>query len=120
MTSRLSTSTTNNAVNRRNSRYTQGGLTDRYPNRLGFWDRRELKKSDTDFTVTLQPDEDRRPDIVAYRVYGKAELQWLVLQYNTIVDIETEFTAGTEIRLPDPRRVNLDILTQPIGGNRIE
>ena len=118
MTSRLSTSKTNNAVNRRNSRYTQGGTTDRYPNRLGFWDRRSIPESDTDITVVIQTSEDRRPDLVAYNIYGQSELQWLVLQYNNIVDIETEFTAGTEIRLPEPRRVTLDILTQPVGGNR--
>ena len=116
MATRLSTSRTNNAVLAKESRYVQGGLTDRYPTRLGWWERRALRKSDTDITIIVQPGEDRRPDLVAAKAYGKANLQWLVLQYNAIVDIETEFTAGTEIRLPNPRRLALDILTQQVGG----
>lgn len=110
---------TNSVVKARESRYTQGGLTDRYPTRVGWWERKELKKDDLDITVVIQPAEDRRPDLLAYRVYGKSNLQWLVLQYNAIVDIETEFTTGTEIRLPQPRRVSLDILNQPTGGNPV-
>lgn len=120
MAARLSTSSTNNAANRRSSRYTQGGTTDVYQNRLGFWERRILEQQDDDMVITLLSDEDRRPDLVAFKMYGKAELQWLVLQYNNIVDVETEFTTGTEIRLPNQRRVNLDILTQPVGGNPVK
>lgn len=119
MASRLSTSRTNNVTQLRESRYVQGGTTDRFPNRVGWWERKPLPKSDTDITIIIESSEDRRPDLVAARVYGKANLQWLVLQYNAIVDIETEFTTGTEIRLPQPRRVALDILTQQTGGNRV-
>lgn len=114
-----SSNRTNNATEIKTSRYVQGGTTDRYRNRLGWWERKVFSKSDTDINVTVQPNEDRRPDLVAYRVYQQQALMWLVLQYNNIVDVETEFTTGTELRLPTQRRVTLDFLTQPTGGNRI-
>lgn len=119
MAFRTSTSRTNNAINVRDSRYVQGGTTDRFPNRLGWWERRELPLDDNDLSIVVRPSEDRRPDLVANRVYGKSTLQWLVLQYNTVVDIETEFRTGITLRLPDPRRVTLDIITRQTGGNRV-
>lgn len=116
-----STPRTNNVVESKSSRYTQGGTTDRYQKRVGWWERKIFTQDDTDIIITILPDEDRRPDKVANRVYGRqGALQWLVLQYNNIVDIETEFRTGTDIRLPSARRVNLDIMTQPTGGDRVE
>lgn len=113
-----STSRTNNSTELRESRYVQGGTTNRHPNRLGWWERKIFEQQDTDITVTILPNEVGRPDLMATRIYGKANLAWLVLQYNNIVDIETEFTVGKELRLPSVRRVTLDIMTQPTGGNR--
>lgn len=116
---RTSTTRTNTVTNVPKSRYTQGGESDKYPTRVGWWERKELPSNDTDVFVTILPTEAGRPDRIAYRVYGKAGLQWLVLQYNAIVDTETELTVGTTLRLPNPRRVELDILSQPTGGNRV-
>ena len=64
--------------------------------------------------VTRQ--EATRPDIIAFNAYGDANLAWLVLQYNNIVDNVTELTEGTEIRLPQKQRVSLSILTGSTGG----
>ena len=107
---------TSNAVEIKTSRYVQGGLTTRYPNRLGWWERRILDKDDMDICFTISLNEERRPDIVAYKVYNDAKLAWLVLQYNDIVDINEEFVIGKELRLPSPKRVMLDIMTQSTGG----
>lgn len=115
----ISSNRTNNATEIKTSRYVQGGTTNRYRNRLGWWERKIFTKSDTDLTVTIRSNENHRPDLVAQRVYQKPALSWLVLQYNNIVDVQTEFTTGTELRLPTQRRVTLDLLTQPTGGNRI-
>jgi len=118
MAAKTSTSRTNNSVNNHKSRYTQGGLTDRYPNRLGWWERRDIPEDDTDITITVTPAEDRRPDLIAYNMYGQSVLAWVVLQFNNIVDIQTELKTGTEIRLPTQRRLMLDILNQSTGGKR--
>lgn len=114
-----STSRTNNVTELASSRYTQGGTTDRYQSRIGWWEKRRLTRNDNDWTVTILSHENKRPDLVAYRKYRRADLDWLVLQYNNIVDVETEFLTGVELRLPTERRVYLDLLTQPTGGNKI-
>ena len=119
MAIKTSTSRTNNSANNHKSRYTQGGVVDRYPARLGWWERRTIPQDDTDITITITPSEDRRPDLISYHMYGQTALMWIVLQFNNIVDIETELTAGMEIRLPSQRRVMLDILNRSVGGNLV-
>ena len=100
----------------RRSRYVQGGETSVYSNRLGWWERRDIPNYDDDIVITISQLHDRRPDLLAADLYGTPSLQWLVLQYNNILDINTEFVAGKEIRLPSEERVMLDLLNQPIGG----
>ena len=112
MAVKLSTTTTNNSANNARSRYVQGGTTDRFARRLGWWERRVLVQDDTDLTVIVRPEEDRRPDIIAYNLYGYAHLAWVVLQFNNIVDIQTELKTGAELRLPTPRRLTLDIMNR--------
>lgn len=119
MAVKTSTTRTNNVTNITKSRYVQGGTTERFPRRVGWWERRELPKDDSDITLILLPDEDRRPDLVAYKMYGQTSLMWVVLQFNNIVDIETEFRTGVEIRLPTQRRLMLDLLTKSPGGQRV-
>ncbi len=99
------------------SRYTQGGEADIYPTRVGWFEKRLLEKDDTDTFIEIRPEEVGRPDIIAYNVYKRANLAWVVLQFNNIVDTETELTAGKTIRLPSLRRLTLDILSRPTGGN---
>lgn len=116
MAFKTSTTRTNNSTNNSKSRYVQGGLTDRHPRRVGWWERREIPKDDSDVTVVITPAEDRRPDLIAYNMYETASLAWLVLQFNNIVDPEVELRAGAEIRLPTQRRLHLDILNRSTGG----
>lgn len=105
-----------NSVERQNSRYTQGGATERFDNRLGWWERDKFSKREDDIQWIIRPDQDRRPDKIANEVYQQPNLHWVVLQYNNIVDPETELRPGTQLLLPHPRRLELDILGSPTGG----
>jgi len=116
---RLSTSSTNNSAEQVGGRYSQGGTTDRLRNRLGWWERRKFDLRDTDVVLTIGQDEDRRPDLLAHKLYGRSTYMWIILQFNNIVDIETEFVAGQEIIVPTPRRVQLEILTSAARGRRV-
>ncbi len=109
----------NNSTENRNSRYTQGGLTDIYNNRLGWWEKRKIESQDDDLVFTVLNHEAGRPDLISYRVYGKAVYSWLVLQYNNIVDPVTELIGGKTIRMPTQQRLILDIITKPEGGKPI-
>jgi len=107
------------SIKERYSRYTQGGVTDVYSNRLGWWDRQAFPFADDDISVTLSPRYARRPDMVAYDFYGKTSLMWIVLQYNNILDINTEFVEGKEIIIPSRERVLFDLTTKQNTGNFI-
>jgi hypothetical protein len=111
---------TNISTNNRTSRYTQGGFTDKYSKRIGWWERIIFEPRDDDILYEIQTYQARRPDLVAKAVYGQVRLTWLVLQYNSIVDVETEFLAGKEIRLPTQRRVITEITTRPVGGSVVK
>lgn len=106
-----------NSTNNRNSRYVQGGLTDIYKNRLGWWERRKFIYDDTDVFFTIDEISAQRPDIISYRLYGTEKYDWLVLQYNNIVDSVEELVEGKTIRMPTENRLMLDILTKVEGGN---
>lgn len=102
------------------SRYVQGGLTDVFSDRLGWWDGYQLTTAPDDIPpFALQAKYDTRPDLLAYDTYGKSTLMWLVLQYNLIVDINTEFVTGAIITLPSKSRVFSSILSYQAGGNPV-
>jgi len=107
------------SVENRNSRLVQGGTTDIYNNRLGWWEKRTLPQQENDFLLVVLEHEAGRPDLISNRVYGKATFAWLVLQYNSIVDPVTELVAGVAIRLPTQSRLILDIITKSEGGNNV-
>ena len=98
---------------RQNSgRYIQGGGVESYPKRIGWWERTVMEFDNSDVEFEIIPKYNKRPDLLAYDVYGSARLMWLVLQFNTIVDINTEFITGKTIRLPLRSRVYSELLTR--------
>ncbi|MFY0655418.1 MAG: hypothetical protein JXR12_01440 [Neptunomonas phycophila] len=98
------------STQRKFSRYVQGGTTDSSADKLGFWDRKELPKSDTDEVITLDPKYQHAPWLLAFDKYGSVELMWFIFQYNNILDPATEFVAGVKIRLPTNNRLHIELL----------
>lgn len=98
------------------SRYVHGGETTVYPTRLGWWSRKKLPKSDDDIFITINARYNKRAWMVAYDYYGEHNFEWLILQYNSILDPNEEFITGREIRLPTPQRLGLEVLSGVVGG----
>ena len=94
-----------------NGRYSHGGTTDVLSNRLGWWERTNFKKLPMDIKMVVTKRYAGRPDLVAYDVYGRTTLMWVVLQYNTILDIAEDFVEGTQITLPTRSRLFSELLT---------
>lgn len=109
-----------NSLEYKNSRYIQGGLTQPKPGRLGWWERDIIPTAEDDITFVVTVDFAQRPDMIAYAAYDNPTLAWLVLQYNTIQDVETELVVGKTIKLPSRNRVLTSILSRPIGKTLIE
>jgi hypothetical protein len=106
---------------KRHSRMLNGGTTSTKGDKLGWWERKTFEKNiSSDIRVIIPDVYDRRPDLLAFFLYRNPKLAWLILQYNNIVDIEEEFTTGTEIIAPSRTRalssmVNKNIINEAIN-----
>jgi hypothetical protein len=96
----------------------QGGSTEVKATRLGYWQRRIFPLHDSDQFYTIEPKYDRKPWLLANDKYQDVELMWVILQYNTILDIDTEFVVGKVLRLPTSNRLFMDLLSRPPSNLR--
>lgn len=92
-------------------RYTQGGKTTDLKTRLGWWERKPLERSASDISLTITPKYAFRPDRLAYDMYGRADLQWLILQFNNVNDVHIDFATGKTITVPTKERVFRELLS---------
>lgn len=81
-------------------------------NRLGWWERKIFEKSTSDVPFTITPKYQYRPDRLAYDLYGRANLQWFVLQYNNVIDLHIDFAVGKTIILPTKSRLFTELLSK--------
>lgn len=93
------------SLDSKRTRYVQGGSTERFTNRLGWWERTIMPRMNTDIEFVVTGKCVGRPDAIAKIVYGSEEYTWVVLQYNTILDDRAELIEGAIIYLPSPDRV---------------
>ena len=112
--------TDKSSVRKKNSRYVQGGIPEIEGNFIKWWERIELAKDDvTDLTYTISEVYAKKPDLIAYDMYRRNDLGWLVLQYNNIVDINEELDTGKVILLPSSDRVFFELLSKTSSVRRV-
>lgn len=92
------------------SRYVQGGRVEIKGPRLGWWERKVFPRSPTDIEYTITAKYANRPDLLAYDLYGRANLQWFVMQYNNVSDLYQDFNEGQVIFLPTRARLYSELL----------
>ena len=102
----------NNSTRSRNGRYAYGGYTSYIGDRLGWWDQVIFPQSHTDISIIVSNRYKGRPDLIAYDVYGDPSLQWVVLQYNNIIDVVSELEEGNVVTLPSRRRLLGELLVK--------
>jgi len=105
-----------NSTYTKNSRYTHGGSTEVDGKFLQWWDRKKFPYDNSDVYYTLERTYEGRPDKLASIFYGDSSVWWLILQYNNILDINDEFVAGVELRMPTKDRLQRDLLSGKSGG----
>lgn len=96
----------------RGGRYVQGGTVELKGDKIGWWERRLYARSPTDITYTVTAKYANRPDLLAFDLYGRANLQWFIMQYNNVVDIYTDFNEGTSLVLPTRGRLFGELLSK--------
>ena len=71
-------------------------------NHLGILEIRPVSAQADDFLYTVEPQYTRRPDLLAYDIYGTADLWWVFMQRNldVIQDPIFDFLPGLQIYLP--------------------
>jgi hypothetical protein len=111
-----------NSLRKRYCRYAQGGNTDEFTNRLGWWERFDLTDTQNDdiFIPKLSKTYEKRPDLLAFDMYNRSDYDWVILQYNNIVDIEEEFITGVSLIVPSKLRVNIDIMSNASRNINVE
>ena len=106
-------------VTQTGTRYTRGGISDIFDNRVGWWERTTFNEHPTDLFFRIDTKTAMRPDLISNMMYDTPTYAWLVLQFNNIVDINLELVEGVIIKLPTPSRLNTVLLVNSSGGNRI-
>ncbi len=106
------------SVQRKDTRYVQGGTTTVNKKSVGWWERSAtlIEQASDDITIQSLPAfYGGRPDLLSFDIYGNNNLEWIILQFNSIVDINEEFVTGATIKLPSKARVFSSILTKTIN-----
>jgi hypothetical protein len=69
---------------------------------LGYLSIRSVSAEPDDIQYTIDPQYDKRPDLLAYDLYDTSKLWWVFAQrnMNVIRDPIFDFTVGTTIYLP--------------------
>ena len=88
------------------SNYALTGINRKY---LGIYQPPLTNDSLSEETITLiiQPKFNKRPDLMAFEMYGSAKLWWVYAHYNRdkLVDPIMDFISGTKIVAPKTYRI---------------
>jgi len=84
------------------SDYSPWAHTPTIQNYLGILQIRPVAAASDDFLYTIQAQYNMRPDLLAYDLYGRADLWWVFIQRNMDVleDPILDFVPGVQIYVP--------------------
>lgn len=97
------------------SRYVHGGVTEVGQRALEWWERNTFPNDSSDFQYAVENFYEGALHRLSAAVYGNPRYQWLIAQYNNIIDPFTEVTPGRVLFLPTKERLNL-MLNGKVGG----
>ena len=105
----------NSSVDRRQTRYSSGGVTEVSDGRLEWWERTVFDSDANDQLYTVDQITAGRLDVIAKMFLGESRLWWVLAQYNKILDPFGEVVAGAQLFIPSPERVDA-MLSGRAGG----
>lgn len=105
------------SLQQRNSRMLQGGDADIIGKKIGWWERKLSSPNVNQyFLVELDITTNKRPDLLSTQYYDTPAYDWIILQYNNIVDITEEFVIGKEIKMPTLSFIHGFVLNNSVRG----
>lgn len=74
---------------------------------LGYYEPVSLPYHSSDYYLVIPTEYDMKPGMLAYKLFGDAQLMWVFSVFNreTIVDPLFDFRAGKIIRVPTKERL---------------
>ena len=74
---------------------------------MGYYEPVPLPYHSTDYYIVIPTEYDMKPGMLAYKLFGDAQLMWVFSVFNreTIVDPLFDFRAGKIIRVPTKERL---------------
>ena len=109
---------TPSSAKRKDTRLVQGGSSTINKKSVGWWERDPnfVSYADDDIIIySLPVIYDGRPDLLSYDLYDNNNLEWVILQFNRIVDINEEFVAGVRLRVPSRNRLYTSLLVKSVS-----
>lgn len=79
-----------------------------------FWDVPDfpvIEQQSDDLVYTVQSGDSSRIDLIAFDIYGDAELWWVILLANNL-QLITDLTVGQILTIPSPRYIKSVYLNQ--------
>ena len=102
--------------NEKNGRYVLGGVTEVSAGFLEWWERKNLEKDPTDIAYFLEAKYVGRPDLLAYAWFGDVGLEWVIPQFNDILDPDEELIANKLLLIPSKEKINTMQSNIKVGG----
>lgn len=104
--------------NQKNGRYILGGSTEVSAKFIEWWNKQVVPRDPSDVLYMLEAKYVGRLDLLAYTFYGDPGLIWIILQYNNILDPDTELIAGYPLLIPVQAKVDKHFKVNPsnVGG----
>ena len=107
----------NSADNRKNGRYTLGGVSEVSSFAIEYWSRGQLDRDRSDIVYVMEEKYEGRLDRLGSLFYGDSGLWWVIGQYNGITDPFRELVVGKVLLIPLIERVRSELFANAsIGG----
>jgi hypothetical protein len=102
--------------NKKNGRYVLGGTTEVSAGFLEWWERNPAEKDPSDIGYYLEAKYVGRPDLLAYAWFGDVGLEWVIPQFNDILDPAEELVEGKFLLIPTSEKLDAMRSNISVGG----
>lgn len=102
--------------NKKNGRYVLGGQTEVSAGFVEWWEPVDMPKDPSDIGYYLEAKYVGRPDLLAFAWFGDVGLEWVIPQFNNILDPAEELVEGKFLLIPSREKLNSIQSNIKVGG----
>lgn len=84
------------------SQYTKTNITDDYVKYLDIWNPVKIVESANDVSMVIESKYHKRPDLMAFDIYGSPRLWWIfaIRNKDVLIDPIEDFVSGMSVVVP--------------------